>query len=120
MSNPNIVNVTTIYGNTAVLTVSTATANIVQNPSSSSTVYKLNTLSVANINATGGSASLTVELNQAGTNTALAKNVVVPGNASLVVIGKDNMLYLLENNAIQLTSGTNSSLVAIASYEQIS
>jgi len=52
--------------------------------------------------------------------TALAKSVVVPANSSLVIIGKDSMIYLLENNSIQLTAGANSSLTAVASYEQIS
>jgi len=120
MANPNIVNVSTIYGNTSVLAVSTVTANVVQNPSSSNSVYKLNALTISNINTTPSAISITVELNQAGTNTALAKNVVVPANSSLVIIGKDSMIYLLENNSIQLTAGANSSLTAVASYEQIS
>jgi hypothetical protein len=120
MANPNIVNVTTIYGNTAALAVSTVTANVVQNPSGSSSIYKLNALTISNINAAATTVSLTIELNQAGTNTAIAKNIAVPGNSSIVIIGKDSMIYLLENNSIQLTAGSNSSLSAIASYEQIS
>jgi len=120
MANPNIVNVSTIYGNTAVLAVSTTTANVVQNPAGSSTVYKLNALTICNVNTVPSSMTVTVELNQAGTNTALAKSVVVPANSSLVIIGKDSMIYLLENNSIQLTAGANSSLTAVASYEQIS
>ena len=120
MANPNIVNVSTIYGNTAVLAVTTVASNVVQNPSSSSSVYKLNALTICNVNATPAAAAITVELNQAGTNTALAKNVTVPANSSLVIIGKDSMMYLLENNSIQLTASGNGSLTAVASYEQIS
>lgn len=118
MANPNIVNVSTIYGNTAVLAVSSATANIVQNPSSSGAIYKINTLSVANY-ATN-SYSMTVELNVAGTNTNIVKNVVIPANSSLSILGKDTGFYLLENSSIQLSTSQNSAFHAICSWEQIS
>ena len=120
MANPNIVNVSIIYGNTSTLAVSTTTANVVQNPISSGFVYKINTLTVSNINAISSAVNINVELNQADANTYLARNVVVPANSSLVVIGKDTAFYLLENTSVQLTAGSNSSLSALVSYEQIS
>lgn len=118
MANPNIVNVTTIYGNTGTLAVTTSTANIVQNASSSGQIYKINMLSLANINTV--STSVTVELNVAGTNTALAKSVVVPANSTLTVIGKDTSLYLLENSSLQILGAANSTVQAICSWDQIS
>jgi len=120
MANPNIVQVTTIYGNTATLAVSTTTTNVVSNPTSSGEIYKVNALTIANINTTPASVNITVEYNNAGANTYLARNVVVPANSSLVVIGKDTAMYLLENTSLQLTAGSNSSLSALVSYEQIS
>jgi len=120
MANPNIVNVVNIYGNTSVLAISTVTSNVVQNPVSSSTLYKINMLTVANINTFSSAVSVTAQLNQAGSNTTIAQNMVVPANSSLVILGKDTPIYLLENNSIQLTAGSNNSLTAIVSYEQIS
>jgi hypothetical protein len=122
MANPNIVNVVNIFGNTATLAVSTTTANIVQNPTSSSTLYKINSLMVTNVNTFTSAVSVTVQLNQAnvGTISTIAQNMVVPANSSLVILGKDTPVYLLENNSIQLTAGSNNSLNAFISYEQIS
>ena len=120
MANPNIVNVTTIYGNTATLAVSTTTTNVVSNPSSSGQVYKINALTIANINTLSSAVNINVEYNNAGSNTYLARNVVVPANSSLVIIGKDTAMYLLENTSLQLTAGANTSLSALVSYEQIS
>ena len=120
MANPNIVNVTTIYGNTATLAVSTTTTNVVSNPTSSGQIYKINALTVANINTLSSSVNINVEYNNAGANTYLTRNVVVPANSSLVILGKDTAMYLLENTSLQLTAGSNNSLYALVTYEQIS
>jgi len=118
MANPNIVNVSTIYGNTGALAVSTTTANVVQNPSSSNTLYKINNLIVTN--ACTAALPIYLQINQAGTNTTIAANVSVPSAASLVVLGKDTALYLLENNSLQMNTNTNGYITAVCSWEQIS
>lgn len=118
MANPNIINVSTIFGNTASQNVATTTANVVQNASGSGTIYKINSLNIANINA--NPYSVTVELNVNGSNTAVIKNVVVPANSALTVIGKDTTFYLLENSSIQLNASANAALQAICSWEQLS
>lgn len=118
MANPNIVNVSTIYGNTAIQTCTTTATNIVANPSSSNKILKINSLSVANINTT--SSSVSVEVNQAGANVFIARSVVVPANSALVIIGKDSSIYLLENHSLQITAAANSVMHAVCSYEEIS
>jgi len=120
MANPNIINVLNIYGNTSTQAVSTTTANIVQNPASSSTIYKINSLMVTNINTFSSAVSVTVQLNQANANTTIAQSMVVPANSSIVILGKDTPIYLLENNSIQLNAASNNSLNAFISYEQLS
>ena len=118
MANPNIAALTTAYGNTIVLACSTTTANIVQNASSSNKIVKINTLTVANINT--AASFINVEVNQAGTNTFIAKGIAVPANSTVVVIGKDTAIYLLENHSIQLTAGANSVIQAVCSFDEIS
>lgn len=118
MANPNIVNVTTIFGNTGTLAVSTTAANIVQNSASSNQVYKINSLSVANINTVSSSVSL--ELNVAGSNTFIVRGIIVPANSTINIIGKDTSIYLLENSSLQLTAAANSVMQAVCSWEQIS
>ena len=119
MANPNIVNISSMYGNTAVLNVSTTATSIVTNPSGSNNIYKLNSLIIANINASS-SANLTVELNRNNTNTALIRNVTITAGGSFVAVAKDTPIYLMENDIIQLAASSSSILNAIASWEQIS
>jgi hypothetical protein len=118
MANPNIVNVTTIYGGTGAITVGTSYANVVQNPSSSGAVYKVNSLVITN--ACTAPISVTVQYNNANANTNYSANVGIPTNASLVVMGKDTPLYLLENQSIQVAATVGSYVTAIASWEQLS
>jgi len=118
MANPNIVGVSTIYGNTNLLAVTTVNTAIVSNPSSSNSIYKLNTLSVSNINT--AAAAVSVVFNRGGANTYIVQNVPVAANSKLDIIGKDTMLYLLENDTVQITASANAYIQAIASWEQIS
>ena len=90
MANPNIVNVSTINANTAVMTVTTTAANIISNPASSNKVYKINALTVANGNLTT-TANVTVDYQKTGTYYPIAGNVTVPTNATLVVVSKDKI-----------------------------
>jgi len=118
MANPNIVNVTNIYGNTTYLAVGTASANIVQNPASSGQLFKVNNCIVTNAN--NSSVTVTLEYNKSGNIVAIAKSISVPSFATLVLLGKDTSIYLLENEAIQLSASASNSITAISSFEQIS
>ena len=118
MANPNLNNVATVYGNTGLLTVSTVTTNVVANPSASATLYRLTMLSVANINT--AASAVTVELNRGGANTTIVKGLPVAANSMSVVLGKDTNIYLLENDAVQLTASANGYLHATAVWEQMS
>ena len=119
MAAPNVVNVATITAKTNVLAVTNSATNIVENTSSSGMVYKINSLVVANIDGTT-SADITASLYRASVEYKLAHTVVVPADASLVVISKDTALYLEEGDAIRLTASANGDLHAVCSYEVIS
>ena len=60
MAQPNIVNVTTLRGNTALMNVTTVSTNVVVNAASSNKVYKVNTLLISNIDGTN-SADISAE-----------------------------------------------------------
>lgn len=118
MANPNIVNVTTIYGNTGVLVANTPMANVVQNPASSGAIYKINNLIVTN--ACTAAIAVNLQLNQAGTNNYVAANVSIPAASVIVLLAKDSGLYLLENSSLQVNASVNSFITAVSSWEQIS
>lgn len=118
MAQPNIVNVTTIRGNTAALNVSTVAANVVANPASSNRVLKINTLMIANMDGVNA-ADINVSLFKVGVEFKIAHTITVPADASLVVLSKDTSIYLEETDYIRLSASANGRLHAICSYEEI-
>lgn len=123
MANPNIVNVTTITGNTTYLTPGNTTANtLLSNAASSGLVYKINQIVCANVN--GSSAvNATVAINSAaagaGTNYPIISTISVPASASVIAVDKTTAVYLMENSSIVVTSGTASGITYTISYESI-
>jgi hypothetical protein len=123
MANPNIVNVSAIYGNNSLTSLSTTNAtSIVSNAASSGKVYKINSLIVANVDGTSA-ADITINVYSAaalgGTAYALASTVSVPADATLVVIDKNTSIYLKENQSIGATASAANDLVVVASWEEI-
>ena len=123
MSNPNIVNVTTLTGNTTYLTPGNTTANtLLSNAASSGLVFKINQIVCANVN--GSSAvNATVAINNqaagAGTNYPIISTIAVPASASVIAVDKTTAVYLMENSSIVVTSGTSSGITYTISYESI-
>ncbi len=117
MAAPNIVNVSTITGKTAVQAVGTSATAIVTNSASSGKVFKINALYVSNVDGTNN-ADVTVDLFRSSTAYHIAKTVVVPADASLDVLSKP--IYLEEGDSLRLTANAASDIEAVCSYEEIS
>lgn len=118
MAAPNIVNVSTITGKTAVQAVSTTATDIIVNSASSGTVVKVNTLSIANVNGTSA-ATITASIYRAAAEYKLSHLISVPAGSTLVVLDKTSSIYLEEGDSLRLTASVNSYLHATASYEVI-
>lgn len=117
MAAPNIVNVATITGKTAVQAVGTSATAIVTNAAASGKVFKVNALYVSNVDGTSA-AEITVDLYRSSTAYHIAKTVVVPADSTLDLISK--AIYLEEDDALRLTANAASDLEAVCSYEEIS
>ena len=122
MANPNIVNVTSIYGNTSYLIPSTTSATTwTALTPAAGTVNKIDNIVAANV--TGSSATVTVAINSAaagaGTNYRLVYQVPVPANAAIVVADKSTAFYLGEAQSIVVTVGTANAIELTSSYEAI-
>lgn len=117
MAAPNIVNVSTITGKTAVQAVGTSATAIVTNSASSGKVFKINALYVSNVDGTNN-AEVTVDLFRSSTAYRIANTVVVPADASLDVLSKP--IYLEEGDSLRLTANAASDIEAVCSYEEIS
>jgi len=124
VSAPNIVNVTTITGKSAVVDLTTTSATaVVSNAAASGKVFKINSLVVSNVDGTNA-ADITIsyysEDDIGGTATQIVSTISVPADASLVVIDKNTSIYLEEDRSIGATAGTASDLKVLVSYEEIS
>jgi hypothetical protein len=127
MANPNIVNVTSILGNTSTNLIS-STANpfataLVNNAAASGKVYKINSIVVSNVDGSVA-ADITIKIfsqdDLGGTGTEIVSTVSVPADASLIVTDKTTTFYLLEDKSIGATASAANDLVVTCSWEEIS
>ena len=119
MAAPNIVNVTSIFGKTRgqVLTTST-TAGILT--CASNKVLKVNSIVVSNVDgSTNADATVYFYDSSSVSRYALASTITVPFDSSLIVLGKDNPIYLEEGDEIEGGASANGDLEIVISYEEI-
>jgi hypothetical protein len=117
MAAPNIVNVATITGKTAVQAVGTSATAIVSNSGGSGKVFKVNALYVANVDGSAA-ADITVDLYRSSTAYPIASTISVPADATLDIMSK--AIYLEEGDSLRCTASASGDLVAVCSYEEIS
>jgi hypothetical protein len=134
MANPNIVNVTSIYGNTAyVIPSSAATATtswtydgttaLTGLKPATNTVNRVTSITAANTTSSAATATIAVGNNGTfGSATVItypAYQISVPANSTLVIVDKTNSLYITENQSVAAYSGTASALTFTATFEAI-
>jgi hypothetical protein len=130
MANPNIVNVTTITGNTTYLTPGgTSAVVLLPNAASSGKVFKVNQIVAANTSGSAVAATVSVYTNGAvaqgsapsgGSAFPVVSAISVPANASLICVDKSTAIYLQEGTSITVTSSSGATLTFSISYEDIS
>ena len=137
MAAPNIVNVTTITGiSTFIAGINTGgdggaitenpagVTTIVANASGSGKVLKINSLVAAGVGDTTG---VTVNIYDKATATgaantvSIASTISVPTFSSVVVIGKENAIYLEEDRSLGVyCQPGGGSINVVVAYEEIS
>ena len=125
MANPNIVNVTSIYGGNASWNLSATTTSVLLTVSAD-VIVKVNTILCANVDGTND-ATLNLYIDGVGTTVTgvtgtslataiyLAKTVNVPADDILVVI--DKPIYLMEADILKGGASAASDLDLFMSYE---
>ena len=124
MANPNIVNSTSIKGETTYLNLSTTSlTTLLSNGVSSGKVFKVNSIIVANDDGTN-TATINVSIHSAasggGTAYKIAHTVSVAPDSTLVVIDKTTPIYLTEDKSITVQASASDDLDVVCSYEEIS
>ena len=132
MANPNIVNVTSIFGNTAYVipsntSVSVAwtnngTASLTGLTPAANTVNRVTSIVVANVTSSAATTTVAISNNAtyaSGTPYYIAFQVSVPPNASVIITDKTSSFYVTENQSVGVISGTGSALHYTATFEAI-
>ena len=118
MAAPNLLTLSTGTGKTYFANL-TSTTNTTLLTCGSNQVYKINNITIANLDAAAG---YDVTLYVANTTAAVsfAYQITVPAKSSLVVNDKSGQFYLEENYQIQGGTSANNKLSALISYELLS
>ncbi len=116
MANPNLVNVTSITGESvqAALTT-TLTTEILA--AASDTLVKVNSIIIANIDGTNAVDVSVFITKSGGSPVAIASTISVPADATLVVIDKNSALYLEEGDNLEAGASANSDATITVNYE---
>jgi hypothetical protein len=122
MANPNIVGVTSIYGNTVYLIPSTTGATVWTGLTpATNTINKIDSITATNV--TSNATTVTVSINSAtaggGTAYRLCYQISVPANASLIIVDKTTSFYVGESQSVVVTCGIGNALELVATYEAI-
>ena len=124
MANPNLINVSAVYGNSSNTALSsTSVTSLVSNAASSGKVYKINSIVASNVDGTSA-ADITINVSSnatagSGTAYAVASTISVPADATLIITDKTTSFYLLENQSIGAIAGSANDLVITASWEEL-
>lgn len=118
MTQPNIVNVSSIKGETRCQHLLTSSSTpLAENASASGKVYKVNSLLVANVDGLNA-ATVDVYVVRGTTNTGtfyICKSLTVPASSTLDVLS--GSIYLEENDNISAVASATGDLDATVSYE---
>ena len=118
MANPNLVNVTSIYGN-SIYGALTTTVTTDLLTCASNKLIKVNNIIVANIDGSSA-ATVTMGIIKSGGSVVLfASTISVPADATLVLIDKNSSIYLEESDILEGGASANGDLTYTISYEEL-
>lgn len=122
MANPNIVGITSLYGKSVSVGITTtALVGILTNSNNSNKVFKINTIRASNVDG-ASAADISVGFSTVGAATTqyFARTISVPADSSLVVVDKTSSFYLEENQQITAQASAVNDIDMFISYEEIS
>jgi hypothetical protein len=122
MAAPDLNNPTKVEGKVVFTAcASTNAVTILSNGSASSACLRISSLMLANVDGTNA-VDATVKLYNAatgGTAYSVASTLNVPSDSTVVVIGRDNAIYLEEDRRIEVQASAADDLEVVCSYEAV-
>lgn len=122
MAAPDLNSPTSVTGKAAFLALAdTSSTALLTNAASSGKTLRLSSLMLSNVDGTN-SVDASVDIYSAasgGTGYSLASTISVPADSTVVVIGRDNPIYLEEDRRIEVQASAGGDLEVVCSYEEI-
>lgn len=119
MTAPNIKQPTTIIGKTAVYRCTTSLASVLENSTNSGKAYKVNAIRASNIDS-----SLNIDVDvtyyRSLAHSYIASGITIPIKSTLVVLSKEEYIWLEEGDAIYAKASTGAKIDITVHYEEIS
>ena len=118
MAAPNLRDPVNITGKTALYPATAALGSALANGAASDKLLKVNVIRAANL--TTGTASVDVTVFRSSAHTYVIKTATVAPNTSLVVLDKNEYLYLEEGDALYAKANAVSTIDLTIHYEEVS
>ncbi len=119
MANPNLVNVTSIIGESVQAALTTTLTTEILTAVATDKLVKINSIIVANIDGSSAADASIFITKSGGSPIAIASTVSVPADATLVVIDKNTALYLEEGDNLEGGASANGDLVVTVNFETL-
>ena len=122
MAAPNLAAPNTITGKTTYLTLANTTeTELLSNAASSGKALRVTNVMFVNIDgAAAVDGSLTIyTAASGGTGHKIANTVTVPADSSIVVLSRENSVWLEEDRRLTVQASAASDLAVICSYEEV-
>lgn len=119
MAAPNLKSPTTITGKTDGYAVTASLAAALTNSAASGKVLKINSVYAANVDGTNN-ADISLSYYNGTTDFYLAKTIVVPADATQVLVTREAYVYLEEGDSLRAVASAANDIELVISYEEIS
>ena len=116
MANPNLLNLTSVVGESSARTLTTSVNDLVANTASSNKLYRINSILVSNVDGTNA-ATVSIQFVRVSSIRYIALNINVPAQSSLVLLSKDSPLYLMEDDKLRGNASASLDLSVFISYD---
>jgi hypothetical protein len=117
MAAPNLKAPTSITGKTAVYACTASLASALSNSAASGKSLKVNVIRAANVSTAAGTIEVTIY--RSSNHTEIIKAAQVPINSSLIVLNREEYIYLEEGDSIYAKANATSTIDLIVTYEEI-
>lgn len=118
MAAPNLKSPITITAKTATYSATTTLASVLSNGASSGKAFRIHSIRAANVDGVSNY-ELDVSHYRGTTHTYLCKTSVVPADSTLIVLSREEVLYLEEGDALYAKANVNAKIDLLVSYEEI-